>query len=215
MLLDVGCGEGGRLIGQIEYCVGIDIAEAELRRAKEKLPRFGFVLGDVQYLPFKKEAFETALCSHVIEHVHQPKQLLQEVHRVMKRGGFLELEFPNGFSLLEYVNRFFGKMGWSQYMHLHQFLPEDVSQLLQQAGWVVVDVQRISWLGPVIDSIYFHLRRTLSKDPDRTSQRYAHARIEEISRFRIRKWVANGLDRILAKAFPSRCAVVTIMAKKA
>jgi ubiquinone/menaquinone biosynthesis C-methylase UbiE len=214
MLLDVGCGDGRRLTGQIEYCVGIDIVETELRRAKEKLSRFGFALGDVQYLPFKDEVFDTALCSHVIEHVHQPKQLLQEVHRVMKRGGFLELEVPNGFALLEYANLFFGKIGWSQYMHLHRFSPEDVSQLLQQAGWVVVDVQRISWLGPVIDSIYFHLHRTLSKDPDRTSQRYAQARIEEINRFRTRKWVVNGLDRILAKAFPSRCAVLIIMAKK-
>ncbi len=213
MLLDVGCGEGRRLIGQIEYCVGIDIAEAELRRAKEKLPRFGFVLGDMQYLPFKKEAFETALCSHIIEHVHQPKQLLQEVHRVMKRGGFLELEFPNGFSLLEYVNRFFGKIGWSQYTHLHRFSPSDVYQLLKEAGWRITDVQNPFWLGPVIDSIYFHLCRVLSKDPDRISQRYACARAEKINRFRIRKWV-GGLDRILAKAFPSRCAVVTIMAKK-
>lgn len=214
MLLDVGCGEGAMLRGQAEYCIGIDIAEAELRRAKEKLPGFGFVLGDVQHLPFGNEVFDRALCSHIIEHVRQPKQLLQEVHRVMKRGGALQLEFPNGFSLLEYVNRFFGKIGWSQYVHLHRFSPSDVYQLLNEVGWIIVDVQSLSWLGPAIDSIYFHLCRTLSKDPDRTSQRYALARVEEINRFCIRKWVVTGLDRILAKTLPARCAVVTIMAKK-
>ncbi len=214
MHLDVGCGEGARLMGQVEYCVGIDIAEAELRRAKEKWPGFGFVLGDVQYLPFKKETFDTALCSHILEHVHQPKLLLQEVHRVMKKDGLLELEFPNGFSLLEYVNRLFGKIGWSGYMHLHRFSPGDVHQLLKDAGWVIIDVQSFAWLGPVIDSIYFHLRWALSKDPDRTSQRYQKARIEEINRFLIRKWV-GGLDRALVRAFPSRCAVVAIIAKRA
>jgi hypothetical protein len=132
----------------------------------------------------------------------------------MKKDGLLELEFPNGFSLLEYVNRFFGAIGWSGYMHLHRFSPKNVHQLLKDAGWVIVDVQSLSWLGPVIDSIYFHLCRTLSKDPDRISQRYALARVEEINRFCVRKWAVTGLDRILAKTLPSRCAVVTIMAKK-
>jgi len=214
MLLDVGCGDGASLTGQAEYCVGIDIAEAELRRAKEKFPGFGFVLGDVQRLPFREGVFDTALCSHIIEHVHQPKQLLQELHRVMKRGGLLELEFPNGFSLLEYVNRLFGAIGWSGYMHLHRFSPKNVHQLLKGAGWVIIDVQSFAWLGPVIDSIYFHLRWALSKDPDRTSQRYQKARIEEINRFLIRKWV-GGVDRALVRAFPSRSAVVAIMAKRA
>lgn len=214
MLLDVGCGEGARLTGQVEYCVGIDIAEVELRRAKEKWPGFGFVLGDAQHLPFENEVFDRVLCSHIVEHVRQPKQLLQEVHRVMKGGGSLQLEFPNGFSLLEYVNRFFGAIGWSGYMHLHRFSPKNVHQLLKDAGWVIIDVQSFSWLGPVIDSVYFHLRWALSKDPDRTSQRYQKARIEEINRFLIRKWV-GGVDRILVKAFPSRSAVVAIMAERA
>ena len=209
MLLDVGCGEGMRLIGQVEYCVGIDIVEARLRRAKEELPAFGFVLGDVQYLPFKNKVFDKALCSHIIEHVHQPKQLLQEVHRVMKGGGFLQLELPNGFSLLEYINRFLGKIGWSQYMHLHRFSPGDVCELLKEVGWVTVDVKSFLWLGPMIDSIYFRLRRALSKDPDRTSQRYRYTRIEEVNRFRIRKLVED-LDRVLVKAFPSRSAITVV-----
>ena len=214
MLLDVGCGEGIRLIGQVEYCVGIDIVEARLRRAKEELPAFGFVLGDVQYLPFKNEVFDKALCSHIIEHVHQPKRLLQEVHRVTKGSGFLQLEFPNGFSLLEYINRFLGKIGWSRYTHLHRFSPGDVCELLKEVGWVTVDVKSFLWLGPVIDSIYFRLRRALSKDPDRTSQRYRYARVKEINRFRIRKPI-EGLDRVLVKAFPSKSAIVEIIAKKA
>ncbi len=213
MLLDVGCGEGMRLIGQVEYCVGIDIAEARLRRAKKESPAFDFVLGDVQYLPFRNEAFDKALCSHIIEHAHQPKQLLQEVHRIMKRGGFLQLEFPNGFSLWEYINRFLGKIGWSQYMHSHRFSPGDVCELLKEVGWVIADVRSSLWLGPVIDSIYFRLRWALSKDPDRTSQHYRYARIEEINRFRIRKLVED-LDRVLVKAFPSRSAIVEIMAKR-
>lgn len=166
MLLDVGCGEGRSLVGQTGYCVGIDIAEAELRHAKEKLPGFGFVLGDAQHLPFR------------------------------------------------YVNRFFGKIGWSQYTHLHRFSSNDVYQLLKEVGWMVTDVQNLFWFGPVIDSIYFHLCRVLSRDPERVSQQYANARIEEINRSYIRRRVITGLDRILVKAFPSRCAVIKIMAKK-
>jgi len=213
IVLDVGCGAGRSLVGQAGYCVVIDIAEPELRHAKEKLPGFGFVLGDAQHLPFREEIFDTVLCSHIIEHVPQPKQLVQEVHRVTKKGGALMLEVPNGFSILEYVNRLFGKIGWSQYTHFHRFSPGAIHRLLREAGLTIADVQNLFWLGPVIDSIYFHLCRMLSKDPDRISQQYANARVEELNRFYIRK-VITGLDWILAKAFPNRCAVVKIMAKK-
>ena len=44
------------------------------------------VAADGQFLPFANKAFDYVICSHVLEHVEDPKQLIAELMRVANRG---------------------------------------------------------------------------------------------------------------------------------
>ena len=44
------------------------------------------VEADGQFLPFADGAFDYVICSHVLEHVEDPRQLIAELMRVAKRG---------------------------------------------------------------------------------------------------------------------------------
>jgi len=213
MLLDVGCGDGVHLAEERQRCIGIDITIYDLRAAKERFPEHDFVLGDAHALPFKHQSFDEVICAHLIEHVDDPKRVVNEMWRVLKKEGKLRLEAPNGYGLLEYVNRFFGKIHWSSYVHLYRFSVEDLIHLLQAGNFEVIAVNLVGRLGPVMDSVYFHLCNRFTRHPDRDTQMYAHLKMAEISRWWFRKKVSRN-DHWLIKLLPSLSSVVLIRAKR-
>lgn len=53
---------------------------------------------DIQNMDIPDESIEVILCNHVLEHVPEFKLAIQEMYRVLKKGGILELsvpQFPN------------------------------------------------------------------------------------------------------------------------
>lgn len=52
------------------------------------------VRGDLEQLPFRSGAFDCILCMVVLEHTRNPKQVLCEFARVLKKGGTLFLVVP-------------------------------------------------------------------------------------------------------------------------
>lgn len=56
-------------------------------------------------LPFDNEAFDTVIASHILEHLDYgtEKWCLQEAHRIMKSGGHLLIELPEGGVLGEHM----------------------------------------------------------------------------------------------------------------
>jgi SAM-dependent methyltransferase len=114
-VLDVGCG-GGRHIRQTRLlpgvvAVGLDLGKKEVHdtakmlREVDALPAsFGgsvpgagpwiSMRGSVYQLPFKDESFDCVIISEVLEHLHQDEQALQEMSRVLKRGGVLAASVP-------------------------------------------------------------------------------------------------------------------------
>jgi len=100
-VLDVGCGDGA-LAGWIcrsGYGIcGIDVDREGLALAKEKFAENNlngkFFYVDNYAYPFNEDSFDAVVCADVIEHVQQPKKLLEEAHRVLKRGGHLVITTP-------------------------------------------------------------------------------------------------------------------------
>lgn len=96
-ILDLGCGEGMALdqIGA-RYSippVGIDIDADRVYLAMRQVSRFPYVIGSVQELPFKDNAFDMVMILEVLEHVGEPETALQEALRVTSK--YLLASVPN------------------------------------------------------------------------------------------------------------------------
>lgn len=83
--LNLGCGD--RLFESTEAVAWINL---------DKFDREGVhVVSDIEApLPFTDNSFHLVLASHIIEHVANYDQLVQEIHRVLKPGGVFVVRVP-------------------------------------------------------------------------------------------------------------------------
>lgn len=56
------------------------------------------VKADICNLPFKEESFDVIFCNHVLEHIADDNKAMQELYRVMKKGGFGIFQIPQDLS---------------------------------------------------------------------------------------------------------------------
>lgn len=52
------------------------------------------VKADITELPFEKEQFDVIFCNHVLEHVLDDQKAMQELYRVLKKGGIGIFQIP-------------------------------------------------------------------------------------------------------------------------
>lgn len=106
-LADVGCGNGEMLslASHLGWsCVGLEIDPLAARVARERGAHV--VDGSYRELASLGEQFDCIICSHVLEHVHDPRHLLMTLSNALKSGGTLLLATPNAMS---HVRRVFGE----------------------------------------------------------------------------------------------------------
>jgi len=54
---------------------------------------------DLHKAPFKNDEFDVIFCNHVLEHVDDDKQCMQELYRIMKPGGWGIFQVPQDINL--------------------------------------------------------------------------------------------------------------------
>lgn len=103
-ILDLGSGEGGtsNLFSKNNFLVSLDISLNRLSRQKDE-ESFNKINGDAEYLPFKDDSFDLIIMQDVIEHVYQPKKLINGINRILKKNGNIYLSTPNRFSIFNIV----------------------------------------------------------------------------------------------------------------
>lgn len=84
VMLDFGCGSKPyKKLFRVKKYIGVDIENTIHNHKNEQI--------DVFYkgkkLPFKNEFFDSILCSEVLEHIFNPEEILEELYRVLKKGG--------------------------------------------------------------------------------------------------------------------------------
>lgn len=52
------------------------------------------VKANICALPFKEQTFDFILCNHVLEHIPEDRKAMQEIYRVLKKGGTAILQVP-------------------------------------------------------------------------------------------------------------------------
>jgi SAM-dependent methyltransferase len=122
--VDIGM-QDGYFVRQLKKN-GIDTAGTDcvgllVNMAKKSDPSGEYYRCFAETTPFPDSTFQTAICSHILEHVLRPEDVLKEIHRILKTGGeiivvvpySLEIEpthlreYNNKDSLLAEVGRFF------------------------------------------------------------------------------------------------------------
>lgn len=146
-LLDIGCGEGtfARLVGpRFEAIIGGDISLSALQRAEGSGLFRCAVDVNSGSLPFAENAFDAVSCLEVIEHVMDPRALVREIYRVLRKEGRLVLTTPNIRYLkwmlqLAVKGRFAATSGDSTVLfdggHLHYFTFGDLRRILEEVGF--------------------------------------------------------------------------------
>lgn len=91
-LLDVGCGAGHHskdLAIKGFDVIGVDISLNGLIQAKKVTKtsgqNVGFILGDIENLPFPDSSFDVVFCGLILHHFLNKKRVLKELNRVCKR----------------------------------------------------------------------------------------------------------------------------------
>jgi 2-polyprenyl-3-methyl-5-hydroxy-6-metoxy-1,4-benzoquinol methylase len=100
-VVDCGCGEGygSKVVSSVaERVIGVDVSRKTIARAMEKYrqPNLAYQVANVDtHIPVESGTVDVVICLQVIEHLRQPKGLLQEIHRILRKGGKLIISTPN------------------------------------------------------------------------------------------------------------------------
>jgi SAM-dependent methyltransferase len=89
-VLDVACGPGyvsEAAAARGAEPVGLDVAEAMIRKARLRCPNLTFIVGDAQRLPFADASFDAVTMNFGILHLAEPERAIAEARRVLARGG--------------------------------------------------------------------------------------------------------------------------------
>ena len=92
-LLDIGCSTGIQTRHYAEFfgkVVGVDIDDGAVEWARQNRAAYNvsYQVGDSMELPFLTGEFELVTCTHIYEHVPDAQRMLDEIHRVLRPGGF-------------------------------------------------------------------------------------------------------------------------------
>lgn len=97
LVLDLANGYGGETTIFDKYCkqvIGLDLTFPKRNFS------FPQIVANALTSPFANESFDLIICASLIEHVHNPKELLFEIDRLLKAEGVVYISFPPFYSPL-------------------------------------------------------------------------------------------------------------------
>jgi 2-polyprenyl-3-methyl-5-hydroxy-6-metoxy-1,4-benzoquinol methylase len=130
-VLDVGCRDGALTRAYLSgnEVVGVDVDRQALADAAEL--GLETVWADAEErLPFEDESFDVVVAAELLEHLQEPRRLMGEAWRLLRRGGTVAGSVPNSFRLKNRLRFLAGRPPEEDPTALQLFRPEDVLALL-------------------------------------------------------------------------------------
>lgn len=143
-ILDVGCSSA-ILTAQVAKILpkskvtGLDSYKEAIVFARKKYPHISFVVADAHKIPFKNKVFDIVICTETLEHVVDPKHVLAEIKRVLKKDGHAIVSMDSGSLLFRTIWFFWTKTTgkvWEN-AHLHEFNTKLLGNLIKKAGFKI------------------------------------------------------------------------------
>jgi SAM-dependent methyltransferase len=130
-VLDLGCRDGAltRAYASGNDVVGVDADREALAEAEGLGIETRWADLD-EPLPFEDGSFEVVVAGELLEHLRDPRALVDEVRRVLRPGGTFVGSVPNAYRLKNRVRFLFGRDPDDDPTHLHMFSPAQLVELL-------------------------------------------------------------------------------------
>ena len=142
-LLDIGCNEGRGL--SIFRKNGFDPEGLELNEVAAQRSRAkGLTVHTKLLETFKPEnLYDVVVLSNVIEHLLDPKAMLNHVNRILKAGGEIWTSCPNVNS---WQRKLFGRywINWHVPFHIVHFSQKNLTNILKETGFEIQEIRQES-----------------------------------------------------------------------
>ena len=141
-ILEVGAGLGNftSLLAKREKITTIDINENYIAKLK-KIVGTGAGYGNIEtgeYF-FENKSFDSAICLNVIEHIKDDKRALRNINKLLEKKGKIIVLSPSHKWAYGTLDRNLG--------HERRYTKEELVEKFKNAGFNIVRVKYVNWLG--------------------------------------------------------------------
>lgn len=148
-ILDIGSADGvfSKVImdkSRASGLVGIDILPASVAWANKHWQgskKMKFRVGDAQKLEFANQSFSAVFALEVLEHVRSPLEVLKEIKRILKKGGYGVFLVPSDSLLFRIIWFFwlhFYPRGWVwKETHIQTYKNNYLPKICKKVGFKV------------------------------------------------------------------------------
>ncbi|MBN3040844.1 MAG: class I SAM-dependent methyltransferase [Candidatus Omnitrophica bacterium] len=143
-LLDIGCAGGGFLKAAKEQgweAVGVEVSESASKQARDR--GFEVITGQLKDAGFKDSSFDLVSAGDIFEHICDPKSFLEEINRILKKGGLLYLAVPDFDGLYYRLALIVSKLNKKNYFvlpqHLYFFTKKTLEKYFLKTDFKILD----------------------------------------------------------------------------
>ncbi len=130
--LDIGCSVGFMLEEAQKLgfnSEGIELNEEAVRIAKSK--GFKVIKSTLEDAKYEENIFDVIMLNHVLEHILEPNEFMQNIKQLLKKDGILVIGVPNHDALMTRLYRE-SWYGWGIPEHIWHFNRKTLSYLLSR-----------------------------------------------------------------------------------
>jgi ubiquinone/menaquinone biosynthesis C-methylase UbiE len=130
-IIELGCGMSRFLdVARISFkeCYGIDFSPKTIQKARKEFPEVKYLVSDATKTPFDDNYFDVAVAGELIEHLEEPKALVQEMSRIAKT-----------------IIISTAKMEYNDPEHLWEFTEKELKKLFSSFGETYVEEIKSDW----------------------------------------------------------------------
>jgi len=143
--LDLGCGHGGMAAWLADRGIAVDGVSWNPEELLEagRFCRHVMECDLNQGMPnLRENSYDCAICSHVLEHIAYPQQLLKDVYRAVSFDGYLLIAIPNVFFWSDRIKLLMGRWEYQEsgtfdYTHVRWYTRQSMIELVTSYGFVL------------------------------------------------------------------------------